>query len=135
MTHLADNSEANCEFERRLASAAIALGKDERALGSVERDFGRIAGGRPLGVIHACDERELQAVFELANACRVRLTLRAGGNSQSGQSLAHGSYNVSLSRLEKSLQVEPLRAAAVCSASCTWRELVQASAGHGLVPN
>src|SRR3954470_1442632 len=94
------SDRVNVEFEARLAEAGVDV-SGAAAASAVSEDFGRIARGRPLGLIRVRDERELQSVIELANSCRARLTLRSGGNSQSGQSLAHDSYCVSLSELER----------------------------------
>jgi cytokinin dehydrogenase len=127
------SDRVNVEFEARLAEAGVDV-SGAAAAGAVSEDFGRIARGRPLGLIRVRDERELQSVIELANSCRARLTLRSGGNSQSGQSLAHDSYCVSLSELERHVSVDASSATLECSASCSWRALIDAGAAHALVP-
>ena len=80
------------EFETRLSHARIDVSRGDSALAGVSGDFGRLTRARPLGLIRVRDERELATVIELANSLSARLTLRTGGNSQSGQSLADGSY-------------------------------------------
>jgi cytokinin dehydrogenase len=124
----------NPEFETQLSRARIDVARAEAALAAVGGDFGRIARGRPLGLIRVRDEGELGTVVALANACSARLTLRTGGNSQSGQSLASGSYCVSLADLPRVVRVDAARATATCSASCGWRDVIEAAALDGLVP-
>lgn len=126
--------EANLAFEAQLARACVEVSRADGVLETVRGDFGRIAEGRPLGVIRVRNEQELHSVFELANAHHARLTLRSGGNSQSGQSLADRSYCVNLTELNRSVRIDPASATAVCSASCSWRAVVEVAASHGLVP-
>jgi len=124
----------NPEFETQLSHARIGVDSGDAALAVASGDFGRVTRARPLGLIRVRDEGELATVIELANASSARLTLRTGGNSQSGQSLADGSYCVSLADLERFVRVDPARATATCSASSSWRAVIDAAAKHGLVP-
>jgi cytokinin dehydrogenase len=128
------SDEANLAFEAQLAAAFVEVTRQDGVLKAVSGDFGRVARGQPLGLIRVRDESELHTVFELANALRVRLTLRCGGNSQSGQSIAHRSYCVSLIDFETSVHVDPENSTALCSASIPWRAVVEAAGRHGLVP-
>lgn len=124
----------NPEFETQLSHARIDVARDDAALAGVSGDFGRLTRGRPLGLIRVRDERELAAVIELANARSARLTLRTGGNGQSGQSIAHGSYCVSLAHMERVVRIDSARVTATCSAGSSWRAVIDAAARHGLVP-
>lgn len=122
------------EFETQLSRSRIDLASGDAASAAVGGDFGRMTRGRPLGLIRVRDERELVAVIELANSRSARLTLRTGGNSQSGQSLADGSYCVSLADLERVVRIDATRATATCSANSSWRAVIDAAARHGLMP-
>ena len=129
-----DLAEPNLVFEGQLARANIELPRGDHALTSARGDFGRVARGRPQGLIRIRDERELQMVVDAANATGTKLTVRSGGNSQSGQSIADRSYCLDVSELERSVQVDPLGATVTCSASSNWRAVAEAAAKHHLAP-
>jgi cytokinin dehydrogenase len=127
-------ADPNLLFEAQLSRVGIEASRTASELASASSDFGRIVQSRPQGVIRVRDEHELQRVVEAANAFGARLTARSGGNSQSGQSVAHRSYCLSVSDLERFVRVDPGASTVTCSANSSWRAVAEAAARHQLIP-
>jgi cytokinin dehydrogenase len=96
-------------------------------------DFGRIVHGVATDVIEPRTLEELAAAVRQARAAGTQLTLRGGGNSQSGQAVCAHSVCVDLRRLD-GVEVDPARQSARCQPGLTWRKLVQETLRWGLLP-
>jgi cytokinin dehydrogenase len=120
------------DFIRRAEDSGLSL-----ALGSAAEPFGADFGGlreaSVVAVVQIRDREQVPRALHLARAARTGLALRGGGNSQSGQSLPTSGITLDLGALEQ-LSIDPHERSATCEASVSWRQLIERSLEHDLVP-
>ena len=97
------------------------------------QDFGRILQGQVSSILHPNSVEEVQQILELATAKELRVTVRGGGMSQSGQALGEGSMILLTDRLRE-LNVDSTLGIAQCGAGITWRELLDRAVARGWMP-
>lgn len=96
-------------------------------------DFGRIVTGAVTDVVAPRSVEELVECVRRAARSGSKLTLRAGGNSQSGQAVCARSRCLDLRALDR-VELDVTRRTARCQPGVTWRTLLQQTSGAGLVP-
>lgn len=112
------------------AIADVDVDDDTHAAG---HDFGRLRIGSAQAIVRA---RTIEAVVRIVEAARkhgFRLTTRGLGLSQSGQSVPRGGVSLQTAALAD-ISVDVASATARCGPGATWRQLLAATAEHGLAP-
>lgn len=113
---------------------APVLSNDPDMLATMKRDFGGLMEGTPFGVYHPKSVEDLVEIVRHARDRGTRLTVRAAGQSQSGQSLARRSEVIDTSLLCGVGPLDVQRRIISCDAGTTWRQVVAETLPHGLIP-
>jgi cytokinin dehydrogenase len=106
---------------------------DADLLAMASRDFGNLVEGRSQVIVQPRNAHEVAEVINLANTLKLPVTPRAGGGSQSGQSVSHQGITLDVSRLdgiEKTSDSQTI----TCGSGTTWRQLVAHLAPQGMLP-
>ncbi len=96
-------------------------------------DFGRIVQGQCNAVVRPRNAEAISSILEFANARRLGVTVRGGGYSQSGQSVALQTISLDLSLIRK-IDIEVGGTTVRCGAGVSFRELLNACSAVGRVP-
>lgn len=112
----------------------IAMLEDPSSLASVATDFGGLTQGVVAAIAAPRDLDELEAAIRFANDHGLPITIRAGGNSQSGQSVPEHGLSLTTSRLDRVGPVGVDESLIECEAGARWRDVVRATAPHGMLP-
>ena len=98
-------------------------------------DFGRLVKGDPAGVVFPTSAQQVQSIIKFANNNGLKLTLRAGGYSQGGQTIApSGAVTLDCSKMTQ-IAVPNLKEGTIkVQAGATWRQVISATAMHKLIP-
>lgn len=96
-------------------------------------DFGHIVRAGVHAVVRPKDPRDVERVVAFANEHGVRLAVRAGGNSQSGQSVPDAGVSLDVSALAD-VVIDEGELTCRSGPGATWRQIVAASLPAGLVP-
>jgi cytokinin dehydrogenase len=111
--------------------AGITIDESATATEAASTDFGHIARGLALGVLRPKTSQDVAAAVRIAAQRGLRVTVRSGGMSQSGQSVpVHG---LSLDVREVRF-LERRGTRAHCGPGVTWRELLSFLAPDDLAP-
>jgi cytokinin dehydrogenase len=99
------------------------------------RDFGGLLEGHTVGVAHPKSTAEIATLLNFANKCDLGFTVRSGGYSQGGQTLApQGGATLDCSQMTNIDVPDIDKRTLVCQPGATWGEAVAASASYGLLP-
>jgi cytokinin dehydrogenase len=112
----------------------IAVLEDPISRASVATDFGGLIQGSVAAVAAPRDPAELEAALRFANEHDLPITIRAGGNSQSGQSVPERGLSLTTSRLDRVGPVGVDEGLIACEAGARWRDVVAATTRHGMLP-
>lgn len=115
------------------AQADIPFTLDAARLATASQDFGALVQGRACMIIHPHNPEQVETFLRFANTQQLPITLRAGGGSQSGQSISSGGITVDLSRLD-AIDKSDSPAFMTCGAGTTWRQLVAYLGSQNLLP-
>jgi len=120
------------KYLRDAASRGLVLrvGASAEAFGT---DFGGILRSPVTAVVDARNEDDIVQAVSIANALGVQLTVRAGGNSQAGQSIPGSGLSLHVAPIRE-IRVDPGARMAFCGPGATWRELLLVSLKHDLIP-
>lgn len=99
-----------------------------------EDDFGHLTKGVVVGSARPRSTEQLQSVVREAGDGGFTLTARAGGNSQSGQSVCARSVCLDLRDLSKVEPVDMTERRVTCEPGISWRQLLEHTRRVGLVP-
>jgi glycolate oxidase len=107
---------------------------DAGALVSYATDATPLQRGRPDVVVLPGSTEEVAAVLRLADEARVPVVPRGSGTNLSGGTVAHrGGIVLSLTRMNRLLEIDPGDLVAVCEPGVRTFELAQAAAAEGLL--
>jgi len=101
--------------------------------GGFGTDFGHMVVAAVGAVVRPRDAAQVERAIALANEHGVRLAVRAGGNSQSGQSVPDAAVSLDVSAVG-GVVVDEATGVARCGPAATWRQLVAATLPLGWVP-
>lgn len=96
-------------------------------------DFGHLRSGSAAAIVRPRTADAVVRIVEAARAHGFRLTTRGLGLSQSGQSVPRDGVSLQTTSLAD-IVVDPTSATARCGPGATWRQLLAATAPHGLAP-
>lgn len=112
----------------------LSVDTSESELASLGGDFGRLVQGRALAAVHPSTTEHLLAVVAWARRHGQKLTVRGGGMSQSGQSVANESVSVDMSRCTELGEPNLVARTIVCGAGATWRQVLNRTLPSRLAP-
>ncbi len=121
------------------ASTGVEVTSDAAARAAAEDDYGHLAPGRAAGVARATIARDAERVVSFAAERNLPVTVRGTGHGQSGQSVAHDSLSLDLSRM-RAVERPELGGSGgeppsvVCDAGATWRDVLAICSPLGLRP-
>ena len=124
-------SEADLEQIRGRTGLEPLTGPE--VLGAAAGDFGRLVQGACPAVVRPTSAAQVEAVVALASERGLGLTVRAGGTSQSGQSVARDTVCLDLTSLRE-VELPPGGETVHCGAGITFRELRDRCAAAGRLP-
>ncbi|MCE3231229.1 MAG: dehydrogenase containing binding domain [Alphaproteobacteria bacterium] len=123
------------KIEECQSITGISFSTSKDMLSQAAKDFGGLLEGHPVGVAYPHTATDIAALLSFANQYRLGFTVRSGGYSQGGQTLApQGGATLDCSRMT---HIEPPNGEArtlVCQPGATWGQAVAASAPSGLLP-
>jgi len=115
-----------------LRAESIEVETEEAELAAYESDFGRLVRGRALGAIRPKTTSEVARVMTVSRELGVGVTIRCGGASQSGQSVANDTFVLDLSRL-RALDGSDLASGQITvEPATTFREILAEALPRGL---
>lgn len=117
----------------RIAAAGITLERSQKLLEESGTDFGGLVHGPVKARVRPSTVDELSSVVSIANETRVSLAPRGLGYSQSGQSIPDRGISIDTSAFDR-VDVDPAGRTVRCGAGSTWRDVLDATAKHGLAP-
>ena len=95
-------------------------------------DAGGVAFGLPHGVVRPGSEYDVSAVLRAAQTHRVPVTVRGGGLTTEGESVAFGGLLLDLSSLNRVLTIDPGAGAVRTEAGIFWHTLAEALRRQGM---
>ena len=95
-------------------------------------DAGGVAFGLPHGVVRPGSEYDVSAVLRAAQTHRVPVTVRGGGLTTEGESVAFGGLLLDLSSLNRVLIIDPSAGAVRTEAGIFWHTLAEALRRQGM---
>lgn len=104
------------------------------ALEARSSDYGRVVRRRAAVIVRPTDAGDVAGVVRFAARHGVAVTTQAAGHTQAGQSLSDGGVLLDMHGFGAVEEVDPARALATVGAGVVWRDLVDRTLGHGLVP-
>jgi cytokinin dehydrogenase len=115
------------------AQTNIPFTTDAALLANASQDFGALVQGQSRIIIYPRNTSQLEAFLQFVNAQNLPITLRAGGGSQSGQSVTSSGITVDTSRLD-SIEQDQNALSITCSPGVSWRQLVTRLGPQGVLP-
>lgn len=115
------------------AQADTPFTTDAALLANASQDFGALVQGQSRIIIHPRNTSQLEAFLQFTNAQNLPITLRAGGGSQSGQSVSPGGITVDTLRLDV-IEKSQNALSVTCGPGTTWRQLVTRLGPQGILP-
>ena len=95
-------------------------------------DAGGVAFGLPHGVVRPGSEHDVSAVLRAAQTHRIPVTVRGGGLTTEGESVAFGGLLLDLSSLNRVLTIDPSAGAVRTEAGIFWHTLAEALRRQGM---
>ena len=89
-------------------------------------DGGGVAFGLPRGVVRPTCPQDVSAVLRAAQVYRVPVTVRGGGLTTEGESVAYGGLLMDLSGLNRVLSIDPVTMTVQTEAGIFWHHLAEA---------
>lgn len=86
---------------------------------------------KPSAVVHATSLHNVMQAVRFAREENLNTTIRGGGHSVAGKSVADGALMIDLSRMSE-VQVDPIRGTAVAQGGATWGIFDREAQKHGL---
>jgi cytokinin dehydrogenase len=122
-------------FEACQKLTGIPLIDSQEVLSKVSRDFGGLLKGYSVGVAYPQTTADISALLNFADQNQLGFTVRSGGYSQGGQTLApQGGATLDCSQMTHVESPNIQSRSLVCQPGATWRQAVEACAPHGLLP-
>jgi cytokinin dehydrogenase len=131
----AHNSWTQALLDELKAVTGVPINATQEACESASQDFGGIVHGAADGVALPGDTDDLQRVVRFASERNLKLTVRGGGLSQSGQSIPRRGLSLDVRRLDTLARGVTREGTAFihCGPGTTWQQLVD-FAGPALLP-
>ncbi len=119
-------------FAAALGDAGIDLIDEKHARGTFATDAGGTAYGMPDGVVIARSTAEVSALLRAAQAHGVPVTVRGGGLTTEGESVAYGGVLLDMSAMKRVLAVDTQGLTVRTQAGIFWASLAEHLRRHGM---
>ncbi|MGE0873413.1 MAG: FAD-binding oxidoreductase [Burkholderiales bacterium] len=119
-------------FAAALAGAGIELIGEKHARGTFATDAGGTAYGMPDGVVIARSAADVSALLRAAQAHAVPVTVRGGGLTTEGESVAYGGVLLDMSGMNRVLAVDTQNLTVRTQAGIFWASLAEHLRRHGM---
>ena len=119
-------------FCAALRNAGIDLIEEVPARGIFATDAGGTAYGLPHGVVIARSAAQISALLRAAQSHRVPVTVRGGGLTTEGESIAYGGVLLDMTGMSRVLHVDTAQRTVRTEAGIFWASLAEALRRHGM---
>ncbi len=119
-------------FTAALAAAGVELLQDRPTRGTFATDAGGTAYGMPHGVVIARSARQVASLLKAAQAHRVPVTVRGGGLTTEGESVAFGGVLLDMTGMSHVLSVDKANLTVRTEAGIFWASLAESLRRHGM---
>ncbi len=120
------------EFAAALIARKVDLRQDTAARGAYATDAGGTAYGLPHGVVIARGAQQIAALMQTAQQFRVPVTVRGGGLTTEGESVAFGGILLDMTGMSRVLNVDAEALTARTEAGIFWHSLAEELRRHDL---
>lgn len=120
------------EFAAALAAAGIEVIEEAPARGTFATDAGGTAYGLPHGVVIARSAQQVASLLKAAQAHRVPVTVRGGGLTTEGESVAYGGVLLDMTGMSRVLAVDKAKRTVRTEAGIFWASLAEHLRRHGM---
>lgn len=120
------------EFAAALAAAGVEVIEAAPARGTFATDAGGTAYGLPHGVVIARSAQQVAALLRAAQAHRVPVTVRGGGLTTEGESVAYGGALLDMTGMSRVLAVDKDRRTVRTEAGIFWASLAEHLRRYGM---
>jgi FAD/FMN-containing dehydrogenase len=119
-------------FAAALAAQKIELSEQPATRGSFSTDAGGTAYGMPHGVVIAKSAAQVAALLRAAQAHRVPVTVRGGGLTTEGESIAYGGVLLDMTGMSRVLDVDCTKLTVRAEAGIFWASLAEVLRRQGM---
>ena len=119
-------------FRDTLRTQGVELLEDAGTRGIFATDAGGTAHGLPHGVVIARSAAQISALLKAAQAHRVPITVRGGGLTTEGESIAYGGVLLDMTGMSSVLEVDEKNLTVRTQAGIFWSALAERLRRHGL---
>ncbi len=113
------------EFAAALRAAGVELRDSAAVRGTFATDAGGTAYGMPHGVVIARSTEQVAALLRLAQQHEVPVTVRGGGLTTEGESVAFGGVLLDMTGMSRVLQIDPQALTVRTEAGIFWHSLAE----------
>jgi FAD/FMN-containing dehydrogenase len=126
------NGEDWAAFASALRGQGVEVLEERHTRGSFSTDAGGTAYGLPHGVVIARDAEQIAALMKLAQAHRVPVTVRGGGLTTEGESVAYGGLLLDMTGMSRVVAIDAERLTTRIQAGIFWHTLAEELRRQGL---
>ncbi len=119
-------------FAATLAAAGVECIEAQPLTGTFCSDAGGMAYGRPHGVVIARSAEQIAALMKAAQSHGVPVTVRGGGLTTEGESVAFGGVLLDMTGMSKVLAVDKAALTVRTQAGIFWHSLAESLRRHGM---
>ncbi len=120
------------EFVRVLRSDGVEVLEDLSVRGVFATDAGGTAYGMPHGVVIARSAEQIAALLRRAQSLRIPVTVRGGGLTTEGESVAFGGVLLDMTGMSRVLEIDTQRLTVRTEAGIFWASLAEALRRRGM---
>ena len=120
------------EFCTALAAQGVEVLEESATRGIFATDAGGTAYGMPHGVVIARSAAQISKLLKAAQAHRVPVTVRGGGLTTEGESVAYGGVLLDMTGMSRVISVDKEHLSVRTEAGIFWAHLAEALRRHGM---
>jgi FAD/FMN-containing dehydrogenase len=120
------NEPVWADFAAALTRAGVELIEQKFVTGTFATDAGGTAYGMPHGVVIAKDAAQISALLRAAQAYKVPVTVRGGGLTTEGESIAFGGVLLDMTGMSRVLKIDPESLTVRTEVGIFWHSLAEA---------
>ncbi len=135
LINLKQGDEMRHHKEKCEKATGVSILTSVEEITNANQDFGRLKRGQATGVVYPESTEQLEAIIHFANTHNLTVTLRSGGYSQGGQTLAlEGGLLIDCSKLNRILKFNKANRTVKCEPGVKWGEVIEATSKESLAP-
>ncbi len=120
------------EFSAALHAGGVELRQNIAARGAFATDAGGTAYGLPHGVVLARSSTQVASLLRTAQRYRVPVTVRGGGLTTEGESVAYGGVLLDMTGMSRVLRVDPVALTVRTEGGIFWHSLAEELRRHDM---